>query len=359
MRTLGLRTLSLLAALLAALPVACGGSEPPPPASPAPPVEPTVATVPAEPERAAPAFTLESYELLWEAETPGWNRAIAFMPDGDVVAVTGGTLTAHARHDGTELRRGTLCESQLLARGVLWTDARGFVMGLCNDGLHEVRLQDLARRRVHALPEPEDFEDRPTMAVVRDDRIALASRSGKLIIRERNSFAVVAEHQLDGAGDLRSMCFATDGTLAISRRQHPTVILRDGRVTTYDMAPIEHGFFAFSPDGSRAFVVPRYFIAGELILAEGLIRGESRISSWLTHAQYLTDTLVVATGANGLALYDVQMSAQRVLDGDTGEGLAVRADGSVICAAGRRGRLVCFGAVRPQPSQLRPLGESG
>jgi hypothetical protein len=334
---------------------ACGGSEPLPPTAPVTPI-PAVSTDPSTP---ASTLSLESYDLLWESETPGWNSAITFTVDGDVVAATGGALTVHARHDGKKLRHGPLCESQLLRRGPLWADERGFVLGLCSDGLYEIRIEDMARRKVHDLPNGESFEDRIEMAVAHGDRIALASRSGRVVFRHRRSFDVMAEHKLEGEGNLRSMCFSPDGTLAISRRDQPTALVRNGRILTYDVAPVEHGFFAFSPDGSRAFVVPRYFVAGELILAEGLIRGETRISSWLTDSKYLTDVLVAATGANGLVLYDVQRSAQRVLDGDTGEGLGVREDKAVICAAGRRGRLVCFGTAKQEPTRLRPLGDSG
>jgi hypothetical protein len=283
------------------------------------------------------------YKPAWTARTKGWNHAVAMTSDGDVLALSAFDLTVFARHDGRAVDSLRICRRIALRANSLYVRGdRAFVV--CQDAVHEVKLPGLAHRKVLDIPWGDDFDRHAEECAFGPDRLALLNDQGELLEFDTQGWKPLSKRSLPGGGDAESLGYGPKGRLlAVARRGHDVTLIEGGRTRALAGFGRGSGALALSPSGDELFGEKGSFTAARISLKDGFIRGDTKVSSWLTTARYVDGQLVAAAGAHGVALFPVAGGGKpALLAKDTGEGLGVSRDGNMLCAGNRSTALRCW-----------------
>ncbi len=323
-------------ALSLVLAAGCGGA---PQGVDAPPA-PAAATV-AEAPRVEPT---------WTQKAERWNHAVAFAPTGELLTAEGTALTVRAARDGSVVRSAPLCAP-------VGPDALRFagphtLVVACSDAWVVFSWPDLAKLRT--------VRTAIGNAAIGPDRLASLAGRRRVRIWKTSDLSIV--DWFDVPGEVSSLAFSPDGgRLAISTDQ--ALLLRDvGAQTNRVLSPGDsraHSL-AFSPDGHRLFAGTSG-AASEIDVATAGVLRRAPLEGWVTAARYLSDGVIVATGARGLHLVQGQAAPLKI-DDRLSEGLDVSPDASAFCAGDREGLVKCFSArgygARSTPPPLAALPAS-
>ena len=291
--------------------------------------------------------------LAWSADTRSWNRIVAFSPSGDVISVGSGRLHVHARDTGRVLESAEVCYVKSRRGLAFVTQDRALLA--CNEGVQEVTFPGLHTRMITQLA------GLPTASAASPHGVAFAMRGGAVQILDpdgstkRDHFAV--------GGEVEELAFSPNG-------QRLAVGLRDGRVILRDIEgqtirELNRGKrratgLAFSRDGSLLFVNNERFGVRVVQASDGASVREHQAGPWVSAASGLRRGWFAAAGSEGLVIYPNDSQERTKLKmGKQGpssscEGLAVSADGTLLCAGDRQGRVVCYttGQVAPSAYQV-------
>jgi hypothetical protein len=346
---------------------ACGPANASRPETPAPRATASAAAAPQPPGPEVAGYRRVFKVKLANAAHPGlWNASLALVPSGDVLVASTvmhdsskmasakptTVISLLSRRDGSVVR-----ETEVLA-SALQGDSLSMLTGdraalVCKDAVREIHVPDLRDRELLELPPPpsDNGDDEPRACARGPHSIAIANDAGKVDIYAIDGWKRL--ETLQGPGPKHGM--AVDG-LALWGDDAIAASWRDGGL--FVRGGPQPGVFseldgfqggssgglAFSPDGSRLFHVYQSFHADESWHQAS--RGEVEISSWLTLSRYLDPDHLASTGAHGLGIITLEPSDLKVLDEDTGEGLAVSSDASFVCGGARDGSVACFERAR-------------
>lgn len=359
-----------LAAALAAVLAGCGSASvepaPPPavsaaasaPATSAATSAPTAASTgapTAAPDAARPKFAVGSYEARWVSEKLGWNRGLAVLPS-EVVAASGQELVSLSREDGTVRKRVATCAVVL---GGLARVSDTEVVVFCKGEVRAVGAPGLTERSLYT-PSGSDALKGTDVAVgaACGDKLALASRTGKVAVVERQKGKQVAE--LGVKGEIETLAFSPDCALLAVGQNGLSSEMSDkevpGMVVVLDVAKrravatlkgtdrTRATGLSFSPDGAEVFANVGTFGASVFDVKTQKATRTYKVGSWISTSTYLAPGLVAAAGSDGLTLLtaDGQALVAPIPEQPTQEAVAASSDGALVCVGDRDGRVLAL-----------------
>jgi hypothetical protein len=281
------------------------------------------------------------YVRAWEARVGGASRALAFAPNGDVLAAGSEEVVLLSRQDGSVVRRVALASPALDGDCVFMASAEVATVVLV-DGVYELPLADFALRKRVDFPMRQAAQARPSLCARSRTRIAVADDDGRVEERSRGDYRQLRA-SIGSAKGIRALAYDDSREqLALSWQNPPVTVLAGAPLAPVPGFTGSSGALAFSWDGRRLFGELDEGRAGDVSLFDhGSARGNVPIGSSLRSARYLDADRVVATGSDGLSVISMVPLRRVVLDPDGTRGLAVSADVSVVCAGGETGRIAC------------------
>jgi hypothetical protein len=311
------------------------------------------AASPREGSSSAASQPAASLAQRWSTDSLGWNKAMLFHPEGDVLAFEKGRLLVLARDTGKVLDELPGCD--LVSDGAFWL-GDGRIALVCEDG---VNLLHLPSRKLEAvLP----LGQAPEVGHMAGGVLALAGGKRVLLV-DTGSWKTVETFDLPHA--VRDVAVSPDGTrIAVATHDRSSMegkgslllVERGGAQRELHGEPAHA--VAFSSDGQTLFAGASGFDGFFIDVASGEKQSRVKTGSWLTTAAFLTPELVAATGSDGLVLYKRGGApAPTVLVRDTAVGMA--AETGRVCIGTRRGQVHCFSREALQPSSYVAVHETG
>jgi hypothetical protein len=271
-----------------------------------------------------------------------------------------------ARPDGSQRDSVRVCDGIALRHTSLFFRDDKSAIVVCRDAIVEVDMATMQKKVGVKLPWTSLSDDAESCSHTAG-RIAVGNRTGQVVEYDVASYKQLARHDFGADHRVDALAYSPDGQrLAVSLAPHE--IRNDGQIlilegSTRRRVPNftdDSGALAFSPEGRELFARTRSFTAARGALADGTLSGSVKISSWLSAAMYLDDSLIAATGAHGLGLLHPAHTEMIELHGRAGEGLAASADRQLLCAGTRDGTIHCWArggeraTVAAQPTPAKP-----
>jgi len=310
------------------------------------------AASPREGSSSAASQLAGSLAQRWSIDSLGWNKAILFHPEGDVLVFEKGRLLVLARDTGKILDELPTCD--LVSDGAFWLrDAR--IALVCEDGVNVLHLS--SRKLEAVLP----LGQGPDAGHMAGGVLALAGGKRVLLV-DTSSWKTVETFDFPHA--VRDVAVSPDGTqIAVATHDRSSMegkgslllVERGGAQRELHGEPAHA--VAFSSDGQTLFAGASGFDGFFIDVASGEKQSRVRTGSWLTTAAFLTPELVAATGSDGLVLYNRGGGpAPTVLARDTAVGMAAETDR--VCIGTRRGVVQCFSREPLEPSRYVAVHET-
>lgn len=331
-------------------------SEGPRPAALAKP-EPTAAqTAHVDDAPKAPPMVVGSFEARWVSEKLGWNRGLAITPS-EVVAASGQELVTLSRDEGRVKKRAPTC-AVVLGGLVRLSDTE--VVVFCKGEVRALKMPGLVESSLYT-PSASDALKGTDVAVgaACGDKLALASRTGKVAVIERGKGKQVAE--LGVKGEIETLAFSPDCALLAVGQNGLSSEMSDkevpGMVVVLDVAKrraiatlkgtdrTRATGVAFAPDGAEVFANVGTFGAMVFDVKTQKATRSYKVGSWISTSTYVAPGLVAAAGSDGLTLLtaDGQALVAPIPEQPTQEAVAASSDGSLLCVGDRDGRVFAFG----------------
>ena len=292
------------------------------------------------------------FQKAWVSQTGDWNKGVAVAPSGDVVSLASSRLRVHSRDTGQVL--DSIPVGYVLKNA--WAFVGSSVVLIGEDQILQVALPGGAKQSLVKL------EMRAAQGCVSPFGAAVASEKGSVQVYSAKDWKVL--DTFEAGGPVEGLALASNGKTAVELSDG-TVLVRDP--ATKKTVTLLHGegtgskAIAFSADGTRLFAASGTFKACLWDLSKGALLAEYRTGSWLTSVRFLSANVVAAAGSDGLVLYEKPGEPSQNLAYSPGrfapsvEGLAVSADGAVICSGDRDGIVACFAKGPLKPSEYKPL----
>jgi|GEM_PF-5554837 len=293
-----------------------------------------------------------AFQKAWVSQTGDWNKGVAVAPSGDVVSLASARLRVHARDTGQVL--DSIPVGYVLKNA--WAFVGSSVVLVGEDQILEVALPGGAKRNLVKL------DTRAKAGCVSSFGAAVASEKGSVQVFSAKDWKLF--DAFEAGGPVEGLALGSDGKTAVDLSDG-TVLIRDPvtqkTATLFKREGTGSTAVALSSDGKRLFAPSGTFKACLWDLSKGTLLAEYRTGSWLTAARFLSANVVAAAGSDGLVLYEKPGEPSQNLAYSPGrfapsvEGLAVSADGTVICSGDRDGIIACFSKGSLKPSEYKPL----
>jgi WD40 repeat protein len=282
------------------------------------------------------------FDLLWTVtDAGGWNRQIAFTPNGEVLAVSAFTIQVLDAKTGRAVNKVPACPSPW-GGGFGWLDATRAAL-VCDGVVREYQASSLlfkeSAKRSGMTCAGAAVHPR---LVVASDVEAVLSKAARVRLYDPRTWTQLNEIKI-AVDEIEGVAIAPDGVhFALA---YPSVIeLREapsGRVTaTLQGSGGRVTALSYSQDGKLLFAHDMSPAASVIDVATQRRVRSYAIGGWVTQSQWLADGSIVATGSGGLwILYPNGTSALAATSERGFYGLAASSDGTLVCAGDVDGKI--------------------
>jgi hypothetical protein len=192
--------------------------------------------------------------------------------------------------------------------------------------------------------------------------LAHGMRDGRVQVLESGRYGPA--DQFEAGGEIEELVFSPDGRYLAVGRKDGAVLLRElgtGRLTQLHRGERRATGLAFSRDGAHLFVNNDTFGARVLSSVDGAVIRQHRAGPWISSASDLGGGWFAAAGSEGLLIYGDGEDGRKVEwdRASSCEGLDATADGTLLCAGDRDGRVACFTTRTLSPSTYRAVVQHG
>jgi hypothetical protein len=293
--------------------------------------------------------TFGPWQHLWTIQIGSWNETITFAPTGEVLLAWRDELIVLSPEDGRELRRVESC-SPVDTDSLVFTAPDRLIL-ICNREARELTWPELTPRRILSF---RSYIDAVSIAAGRfatmDEDPLLMNKGDPSVLTVYDAATGVVVDTVTVFGNVRSVVLSPDGRALLYAHEDHGVYRRDlaEHVSTRLPHPTTHGrALALSEAGLFGS-----FASGEAGLMDpdtGAVTTPWEAGAWMSAARWVGIHGVLATGASGLGWYEPGHPAVPAPVPDLKGGVAVSADGALVCAGGRDAQLACFGhgPIRP------------
>jgi TPR repeat protein len=300
--------------------------------------------------RALMAWPVHGYRWLWSVKTGDWNKNVVLLPSGGVLSSSAFHLRLHNQRTGKVTRKIQIRNYAKAVPGGLGALGKHRALLVAGKGLYLVDLKGgRMRKRV-------TMGHQIHIAAVRAGRVAVGLDTKQVQVYDTRRFG--RRDQFTVPAKPTGLALSKGGRWLAVGLESGEIVLRDLSRKRSRKLPQKASSavqaLMFSPDGKQLFWGAGGFKALRSNLQTGKTLRSHRAGSWLTQVRFLTPSLVIATGSDGLLLYHrwenpSVLTTTATGSVSTGVGVGVSADGSRFCAGDRDGRISCFERVNRRP----------